>query len=225
MNPIDNNLASVVDQLGLSGNKDTQKPNDFGQNEFLTLMITQLKNQNPMQPMQDGQFLSQMAQFSSAAGMQKLQDSFTNLASTLQSNQALQASSLVGRKVLISSDQGQLPVGGNLSGVVDMTQATGNLTVNILNQNGELVRHLELGAQSAGQVKFNWDGLNDSGQPQPPGNYSISAEAQVDGVAHNYETLVEASVDSVTIGKQGQGLSLNLSQFGSVGLDQIRQIL
>jgi flagellar basal-body rod modification protein FlgD len=224
MTPINNNVNSVFEELGLSKTNE-QKKQDFGQQDFLNLMLAQLKNQNPLEPMQNGEFLTQMAQFSSASGMQELKQSFNSVAATLQSNQALQASSLVGRTVLVQSDTGVLQSGEAVKGAVELPQSAGNLKLNVFNVNGELVRSLELGAQSAGEVKFSWDGLGNDGQPLPPGNYKLQAEATIDDETVNLETLVEASVDSVTIGQGGQGLVLNLEQIGSINLDQIKQIL
>ena len=225
MDPVSNSLSSVIDELGLNRYNDEVKKKDFGQNEFLTLMVAQLKHQSPLEPMQNGEFLTQMAQFSSASGVEKLTQSFDSFAASMQSNQALQASSLVGRNVLIPSSEAQLPTGGSLQGMIDVPQSTGNLTVNIYNINGELVRKLELGVQDAGPARFAWDGLGDNGQAQPPGAYQISAESTIDGEVVAMETFTQDSVESVTIGKGGQGLVLNLGNAGSVSIDQIREIL
>jgi len=199
--------------------------NDFGQEQFLTLMLAQLQNQSPLEPIKNGEFLTQMAQFSSAAGMADLNKSFESVANTLQSNQALQASSLVGRSVLISSDKGRLSPGESLSGVIDLPSSTGNVTVTIRGLNGELLRSLELGSQSAGEINFSWDGIGDDGSSKPVGDYLITAEAEFDGETYSLETFVKSSVESVTIGQGGQGLILNITDLGSVTLDQIRKIL
>lgn len=224
MNNIDTNFDSLINDLGL-GSKQVNDKKDFGQEQFLTLMLAQLQNQSPLEPMQNGEFLTQMAQFSSASGMQELKTSFNSVAATLQSNQALQASSLVGRSVQISSNGGHLASGENLKGIVDLPASVGNLTINIMGENGELIKTLELGQQSGGEVSFAWDGFGDDGEANPEGNYLLSAEVQVDGETYSLQTYVETSIESVTIGQGGQGLVLNLSDLGSVQLDQIRKIL
>lgn len=226
MTTIDNTTASIIDELGLSRRPETNKKDDFGSEAFMTLMLAQLKNQSPLEPMENGNFMAQMAQFSAAAGMRELQDSFSSLAMTLQSGQALQASSLVGRNVLVTADKAVLPAQGNLSGIVAVPNGAGRLTIDIVNANGELVRRLEPAIPGdQGEVKFSWNGLDDKGQPQPPGFYTINAVAYVDNEAQSLPILVEASVESVTIGQGGQGLLLNLNQLGPVGLNQIRRIL
>ena len=102
MSNIDNNVSSALSGLGLGEAQAKKKPNDeLGQSEFLELMIAQLNNQDPMKPMDNGDFISQMAQFSAVTGLTQLQESFDKLAVSLQSNQALQASSLIGQDVLV----------------------------------------------------------------------------------------------------------------------------
>ena len=224
MNNIDADFNSLITDLGLGAPAINEKE-DFGQEQFLTLMLAQLQNQSPLEPMKNGEFLTQMAQFSSASGMQELKTSFNSVASTLQSNQALQASSLVGRDVQISSNVGHLTQGENLQGVVELPASVAGMTVSVFSQNGELVRQIQMGQQAGGEVNFSWDGFGDNGEPMPEGNYFLTAEVDVDGDTFSLETFIETSIESVTIGQGGQGLVLNLENIGSVQLDQIRKIL
>ena len=229
MNPVGNDLGSVIDQLGLGAPPaGPKKKEPLGQDAFLTLMITQLKNQNPLEPMKNQEFLAQLSQFTTASGVQDLKKSFDSLGTALQSNQALQASSLVGRKVLISSPQGYLPVAGTgtrkMEGVVDLPNAVGNLQVNIYNSAGEVVQSVNLGQQKAGQVSYAWDGTNKAGQALPAGIYQVKAEATFNGKTYNFDTLTAAPVESVTIGRNGQGMTLNIGPLGSVNLDEVRKI-
>lgn len=222
---IDNNVSSVLGGLGLGEAAAKKKPNDeLGQSEFLKLMIAQLNNQDPMKPMDNGDFISQMAQFSAVTGLTKLQESFDSLAVSLQSNQALQASSLVGRTVMVSSGTGTLPQGGTLSGVVELPASSSNLTINIQDAAGQVVRRLELGPQASGEAIFNWDGIADNGSAMQPGRYYISAETQTTSGTEALETLVSAAVDSVTMGKPGQGMTLNLADGNTVELSSVRSI-
>jgi len=225
VNNIDTNINSIINDLGLGASAADEKKEDFGQEQFLSLMLAQLRNQSPLEPMKNGEFLTQMAQFSSASGMQELKASFNDVAATLQSNQALQASSLVGRSVLIKSNQGHLSTGENLNGVLDLPTNIGNATINIHGQNGELIRKLELGELSAGEANFSWDGIGDDGERKPEGNYFITAEVQAEGETYSLQTYVKTSIESVTIGQGGQGLVLNLLDLGSVQLDQVSKIL
>lgn len=216
--------TNVYEGLGLGLGKTPAKDNSkLGQAEFLELMTAQLKHQDPTKPLSNSEFLGQIAQFSTVSGIQELQGSFGQLASAMQSNQILQASSLVGRSVLAPSGQGVLPKEGGLNGAVDLASSTSGLTVGIFNSKGELVRALELGPQPEGQARFSWDGIADNGQQAAPGSYFIRAEAIVDGKNQAVDTYVSAKVESVSVGKNG--LSLNLGGAGPVELSKIKQIL
>ncbi len=223
---IDNNLNTAINELGLgtSTKKPKKSPDQLGQAEFLNLMITQLKNQDPFAPMENGDFISQMAQFSSVTGLAELQQSFDKLATSLQSNQALQASSLVGRTVLVPSATGTLSSGGSIRGALELSASSGAVGVTITDSSGQVIRRLELGPQSAGGVYFNWDGLADNGQPAPEGRYFVSANAEINGSTVALETLMSASVDSVTLGQGGQGLRLNLTDGNVVDFSSVREI-
>ena len=225
MNPVGNDLGSVIDQLGLGAPPaGPKKKEPLGQDAFLTLMITQLKSQNPMEPLKNQEFLAQLSQFTTASGVQDLKKSFDSLGSSLQSNQALQASSLVGRNVLINSKQNYLPPSGTMQGVVDLPDAVGNLRVNVYNGAGEVVRSIDLGQQQAGQALYAWDGTNSVGQPVASGIYRVTAEAKYNGKTYSFDTLSIAPVKSVTIGRNGQGMSLSVGALGSVNLSDVRQI-
>lgn len=220
-----NNIASSISELGLGAQAEAKKDNNsLGQTEFLKLMVTQLKNQDPFEPMENGDFISQMAQFSSVTGLAELQQSFESLANSLQSNQALQASSLVGRTVLVPSAVGSLPNGGAMSGSIDLPASGNSTALTIFDGSGQLMRRLELGFQSEGDVYFNWDGLTDSGTPAPPGRYYMSADAVINGETVALQTLVSASVESVTLGQGGQGLTLNLTDGNIVDFASVKEI-
>ncbi len=223
---IDNNLNNAINELGLntSTTKPKKSPDQLGQAEFLNLMITQLKNQDPFAPMENGDFISQMAQFSSVTGLAELQQSFDKLATSLQSNQALQASSLVGRTVLVPSATSTLSSGGSVRGALELSASSGAVGITIKDDSGQVIRRLELGPQSAGSVYFNWDGLADNGQPAPEGRYFVSADAEINGGTVALETLMSASVDSVTLGQGGQGLRLNLTDGNVVDFSSVREI-
>lgn len=223
---IENNLASAINDLGLGAQAKPEKRNQdqLGQADFLELMVTQLKNQDPFSPMENGDFISQMAQFSSVTGLAELQQSFDKLANSLQSNQALQASSLVGRTVLVPSAVASLPAEGSMSGAIELPTSSTAVGLTVQDEVGQVIRRLELGSQAAGKVYFNWDGLGNDGLPAPAGRYYISADAGFDGSTVAVETLVSASVESVTLGQGGQGLTLNLTDGNVVGFASVREI-
>lgn len=224
MTPVDNNLQSTIDQLGLGKAVESTKKDPMGQDAFLRLMITQMKNQNPLEPLKNQEFLAQLSQFTTASGVQGLQKSFDSLSTALQSNQALQASSLVGRSVLVDSDRGYLPPGGLMKGNVELPNAVGNMTLTITNQVGEIVKTIQLGQRDAGEVRYAWDGTDDKGARAPNGIYNVTAQASFNGQSYTFATAAETAVESVTIGRNGQGMVLNIGALGAVDLSQIKQI-
>lgn len=218
--------SQILDQLGLSKNTTNQpKKSGLGQDAFLKLMMTQMNNQDPLQPMQNGEFLTQMAQFTSASGIQGLQKSFDSLAATLTSNQALQASTLVGRSVLVPGSTGVLSASQGLRGAVTVPESTGSLKLNIYDANGQLVRHMDMGAQPQGQTAFTWNGVMDNGSQAAPGQYTVRAETFSGGNTVAAQTLVAAGVDSVTLGGQGKGVTLNLAGLGQIDFSKVKEIM
>lgn len=195
----------------------------LSQQDFLNLMTTQLQNQDPLKPMDSGQFLSQMAEFGTVSGINNLQTSFNQLATSLTSNQGLQASSLVGHQVAVSSTVGVLPAQGAMKAAVDVPSSTGDVSVDITDATGQVVKHLDLGAQASGISQFTWDGTTASGTQAAPGQYTIKATANIGGQQTALTTYGVDTVNSVTLGSNGNGPLLNLSSLGQVDLSQVEQ--
>jgi len=223
-------VASVTDDiyasLGLAKKDESagRSSNELAQEDFMKLMVTQLTHQDPFKPMENGDFLAQIAQFSSVSGLDKLNDSFSALSASLTSNQAMQAGALVGREVEVEGGYGLLPQGGLMKTAVDLPASAGNVVISIKDANGALVKEMTLGTQPAGRLEFGWDGSTDSGEYAPPGVYSISTEAVMDNENIMVPTLVTARVASVSLGSAEQGLTLNLDGLGSVAFNDISQI-
>jgi flagellar basal-body rod modification protein FlgD len=214
---------NAIDNLGLGiGQPNRTAAKELGQDQFLQLMIAQLKNQDPMKPMQNGEFLSQMAQFGTVNGIQELQKSFGTLASSLQSNQALMASSLVGRAVLVPGAN-LTYVGAPAPAAADLPQAASDVRVTVTDASGQVIRQMTLGPQAAGTVKFSWDGLSDGGAAVAPGRYTLRVEALGGGQTSALKTFVAARVDSVSLGGQ-QGLTLNLWDGSTAALSDVKEI-
>ena len=225
MNEID--TKNPFDQLGLSNSSSpkTKKNDELGQEAFLELMTAQLRFQDPLKPMENGEFLGQMAQFGTVSGINELNTTFNSLNSSFQSNQALQASTLVGRQVLVPSETGYLGATGGLSGSVELDQPAQEVTVRVTNAAGQLVHQQLLGAQPKGLSNFAWDGLDSSGAPFPAGKYAISAEVNRGTSVTAGSTLSVVSVESVTLGKAGQELTLSVSGLGNISMADVRKIL
>jgi len=214
---------SVLDDLNISRRPQPKGNGELGQEEFLKLMTAQMNNQDPMKPMQDGEFFSQIAQFSSVSGIQELQSSFAQVATALQSNQALQASTMVGRTVMIPSDEAVFDGSEPVNGKVGVASPTPELTVNVYNKTGELVRSMRMGAQNAGEADFSWDGRNEAGELMTAGDYRIEAIAQTGGESIELGTLLAEKVESVTLGNDG--VTLDLASDRSVPLSGVKQVM
>jgi flagellar basal-body rod modification protein FlgD len=209
-------------QIGLQVPQTTKGGQELGQEEFLSLMITQLKNQDPFKPMESGEFLGQLAQFGTVSGLGELQASFNSLAGSLVSGQALQAAGLVGRMALVQSDIAPLTAGATVDAAVDLPSATGGLHVEVRDAAGVVVRHIELGAQPAGLVRFSWDGKTDGGAAAPPGEYTLVATFASGDGSEVADTFVAAEVDSVMFGPGG--FTVELRGVGEVPFTAIREI-
>ncbi|HEB60062.1 MAG TPA: flagellar hook assembly protein FlgD [Gammaproteobacteria bacterium] len=220
------------DALGLNDRKPKPaRQQALGQEDFMRLMTTQMNNQDPFKPMDNGEMVSQMAQLSSVTGLKDMKDSMNALAQSMQSNQALQASALVGSRVLVPGQRTDLPEQGELRGAVDVPPGAQDLNVHIVNGAGEVVHTLALGTLPAGLQEFTWDGeLNglpgaEGGATRAqPGVYRVRAEAVVDDEAQAVPTLVSDTVDSVSLGQGGQGMTLNLASGGNAPLTTVKRI-
>jgi len=197
---------------------------ELGQDEFLELMTTQLSNQDPFEPMDNGEFMGQIAQFGAVDGINNLLTSFNDLSTNLQSSQALQASNIIGRQVLVNHDQGYLPQTGTLQGAVELDSSSSNVAVNIYDSSGEALGRVELGAQPTGLVQFNWDGTTFGGQRAPTGRYRIEVEATFGNTTEALIPQVVDQVRSLTLGGVGQEMLVELENLGTVGFNQVNQI-
>ncbi len=216
--------TSTLEKFGLP-EKTKDKSDGLGQDAFMQLMITQLQNQDPMNPMEGEAFLGQLAQFGTVNGITQLQSSFNTLATALQSNQALQASTMVGRGVLVNSEIAPLGASGPVNGAIELPKDAMELVLNIKDPAGQVVRQITLGQKPEGLVDFKWDGLDNAGARVPAGNYKVSAEAMIDGKTVVSPVLLEARVESVTLQRNGASPQLNLAGLGSVSLDSVRQVM
>ncbi len=208
MSEINSNLAiqqDIYDQYKLDDKKDKDEdPNALAQDDFLTLMTTQLKHQDPMKPMENGEFLGQMAQFSTVSSLGDLQDSFDNMAESFNSSQALSAAGLIGKNVLMEGNDASLSSEATeISGAIDLPQSTSKATVNVYDSSGSLIKQIDLQKQSKGQQVFSWDGKNKEGEQAPEGRYEFRAEyAMEDGKIQAATTLINSKIESVGL-KEG----------------------
>ena len=217
-------MVSPVDALGGLGLgvPTTAPKRELGQEDFLQLMLTQLKNQDPFKPMESGEFLGQIAQFGTVQGLAGLQTSFDSLSSSLVSNQALQASTLVGRSALVESARIGVAAGQAVTGAIDLPSASTGVSLSIRDATGQPVRTIQLGAQSQGLAAFTWDGLADDGAAVPAGRYTFDATYLSGTETVVADTLLRAPIDSVLLGADGFGVELR--GIGELPFTAVREI-
>jgi len=192
------------------------------QDRFLTLLVTQLRNQDPLNPMDNAQITSQMAQISTVTGIDKLNATLQSMAASFSADQSLQATAMIGRSVLVPGSALQLQ-NGAAQGGIDLPQAADTVVVSIRDGSGQVVHKFDLGAQAAGVLGFQWDGATDSGASALPGSYSFSVEAVQGGKKFDATALALGLVSGVTQGKDGVALKVN--GMGSVPLADLRQVM
>ena len=201
-----------------------EKSNELGQDAFLKLMITQMNNQDPLEPQKNSEFVAQLAQFSSVEGLDKLNNTVEDMNQGFQSSQALQASSLVGRSVKVPAENAYLASGGYVAGTINLPYATSDLSMSIYNENGVLVGKELMGSNESGDITFVWDGKGDDGNTLPPGKYRFEAIANTSQGPQQLATDLSANVDSVTVGGNGT-LTLNIAGVGPMSLSSVSEIL
>lgn len=201
----------------------TKAKDQLGQEQFLELMIAQLKNQDPFKAMDPSQFLGQLAQFGTVSGIQEMQSAFATLSDSMRSSQVLDGATMVGREVLVASDGMSLAAEGAMHGMIDVPSGASSVQLNVKDASGQLVRTMTLPA-SAGLNDFEWDGLTDSGVRAPAGDYTLEAVANVGGASESLETLLSSRVSSVTI-DAGRGLTLNTTTLGARTLSEVRRVM
>lgn len=217
---------SVLDQLSAqNGVSSTNNPSSaLGKDAFLQLLVTQLKNQDPLSPQDNTAFVAQLAQFSSLEATQNLSTSVNNIASQYQSSQALQASALVGRSVIVDAGSTVVDTTKGMTGSVVVPSSNSGTTIKVYDSKANLVDTIDLGAQDAGTKSFTWDGKGTDGTVQPAGTYSFVATGTADGTGTALATYLPATVNSVTMGVAGAEMTLNLAGGATVGLSKVQTV-
>jgi flagellar basal-body rod modification protein FlgD len=220
-------IADIINGTSGSGSASqsggVKKKDQLGQAEFLELMIAQLKNQDPFKAMDPSQFLGQLAQFGTVSGIQEMQGAFTALSDAMRSSQVLDGSTMIGREVLVASEVATLQAEGTVKGAFDVPTGTSDLTLNVRDANGALVRRMTLPTTS-GLQEFSWDGVADDGSRAPAGEYTFEAVASGGGRSVSLEMLLASRVTSVTI-DAASGLTLNTSDLGARSLSDVRRVM
>ncbi len=191
------------------------------EDRFLTLLVAQLKNQDPLSPMDNAQITSQMAQISTVGGIDKLNDTLKALSGQMTASGQVQSASLVGHRVLVSGSSLVLSE-GVASGGFSLRQPVDQLTVTISDQAGIVMSRIDLGPRQAGMHTFAWDGMTDSGQQAVNGAYQFSVSAQAGDKKIETSPLALARVDAIRPG--ADGATLILGSYGEAPMADVKQI-
>jgi flagellar basal-body rod modification protein FlgD len=213
---------------GTSASSSSSTSSTSGQNlqtTFLQLLVTQLQNQDPTNPMDSSQMTSQLAQIDTVTGVSQLNTSLTSLASQLSAGQNAQAALLIGSTVLAPSTAAFSVASGSGPELgVSLPAAASDVTLTIKNSSGSTVRTVDLGAESAGTTTYTWDGKDNSGNTVADGKYTVTAAATVNGSAGTATALVAGTVQSVVQQSDGSA-GLALSNGSTVPLSSVASIL
>jgi flagellar basal-body rod modification protein FlgD len=188
------------------------------QDRFLKLLVAQLNNQDPMNPMDNAQMTSQMAQINTVSGIQQLNETMKSMSSQFNAMQVLQGASLVGKGVLVESNTLTVQ-SGVAAGAVDLSNRADKVTVKVMSPGGQLLETIELGAQDAGLHGFQWDASKFEG----PGSPTFKVESSLKGV--NVPTTSLALDTVMAVSTTGGNLSLELAGRKAIAYSDIRSIL
>jgi flagellar basal-body rod modification protein FlgD len=216
-------INSVTSASTSTSSAASNSMSSLGVNDFITLMTTQLKYQDPTNPQDSTQFIAQLAQFSTVSGVQEMNASISTLVDQLKNSQALNATSLVGHVVLIDADSIDVADGDAVAGVVNTPDNTSNINLIITDASGQVVRQMSVTA-AEGTSPFVWDGTDDSGEAVAAGTYNIEAIANVAGKSTSLTTSLAATINSVTIDSSTSSLQLNTDTLGSVQMADVKQV-
>ena len=220
--------SSLLDNIRWQQENSTpETDNDRGmltQEDFFALLTQELSNQDPTKPVENNEMISQMTAFSTTDGVTKLNDQFSSFAASMSSSQALQASSLVGRSVLVEDNVFGMEEGQAVKGKLVTDQAASNVNIYVENVAGEVIQTVSVGDVSAGEFPFTWDGNNTNGEPAPEGAYRFRVAGLVDGNASELQAMTYRKVDSVTLAGNGGSILLNLNGGSTMKLSDVVEV-
>lgn len=206
-----------------SATSTTDKSSADLQNQFLTLLVAQLKNQDPTNPMDNSQLTTQLAQINTLSGVEKLNTTLGSISGQITSGQSLQSSTLIGHGVMVNGNQVLVGTGQTTPFGVSLASASTATTATISDSGGNVVRTIDLGALTAGVHTFSWDGALTDGSTAPDGKYSVALAASNGSSQLVAQPLNYAYVNGVT--NASTGATLDLGTMGNATLDDVRQIL
>ncbi len=214
-------VFAAINAQSRAGTADASSSSEEVQNRFLKLLVTQLKNQDPLNPLDNAAVTTQISQISTVTGIENLNATMQTLLSNFNDGQSMQAAGLLGKRVLVPGSRlalsdGEAGGGANLAGPAD------KVTLSILDAAGKVVQSRNLGAREAGSFSFTWDGQTDAGTAAPPGNYSFSITAVRGSESVAAETMQLGTVSALVRDKGA--FQLELAGLGRVDFNKVQQI-
>lgn len=217
--------GDVLSNLGLTSRTQTGKgSNELGQDQFMELMITQLRNQDPFAPMESGEFLGQLAQFGTVSGIEDVRGALASLAGAMSANQTMQAANLVDRQAYVPAREAWLPPEGEVRGAVDLPVGATNVTLGIYDLNGRLLANQPVTASGEDAGEFVWDGTLLDGESATSGYYELRASGDLGGADAAFDVLVSGRVESVSLDGSGGAVELTVTGLGRVDLASVRRV-
>ena len=157
--------------------KATPVKEEMGQQQFLTLFTTQLKNQNPLDPVKNEAFVAQLAQFSQLEATTAMKTSMDTMVSNMQADRMMSGAALIGRKVAVPDGWAVNANGQSMEAMINLPLGADGMQVDVQDDMGRVVRTLGFGPQTAGDAQVSWDGTDNAGNPLPDGKYRFAAKA------------------------------------------------
>ncbi len=213
--------STVLAQLG--GTAAAAKPaTDESQDRFMTLLVAQLKNQDPLNPMDNAQVTTQLAQIDTVKGIDQLNKTVKKLLGNADAGQALQAAGLVNRMALVPGNSMALEAGSGIGGF-DLAADAEAVSVSITDPSGRVIHNANLGPMKSGVHSFAWDGVTDAGVPAQPGAYTFNVKAQIGGKSSSVDSLTATRIEGVVPAEGGP--QLQTRNAGLIPMGQVRQIM
>ena len=224
MSTIDSNqsLNAILDKLGVNKQDETttKRRDQLGQADFLKLMTTQLQNQDPFAPMDNADFIAQMAQFSTVTGITDMGETLKGMSDQLQEFRIATASNLLGHSVLVPGNLARPDENGEIHGVVDLPSSASTSNIRFTNEQGEILHQVDMGAQPRGLVGFSW--LDIPSEILESGD-AIRVEAYAD-TGNGLEAVspsVFADVLAATTGNGRDGVQLDVRDYGTISAAEV----
>ena len=223
IDPSQQSLSAILNKLGINSADKSNMPkakDKLGQEDFLKLMTTQLQNQDPFAPMENGEFIAQMAQFSTVTGITSMDESLKNVAAKLGETRIATAANMLGHSVLVPGRIARTDDDGSVNGVIDLPSAATNVNVVFKSQSGDIIDTINLGNQSSGLVGFAWHGapkeMMDNDDP-----IFVEAYANTGKGMEGVNSSIFAEVLSSSAGNGDSGVMLDVRDYGTISANEV----